>query len=202
MPTVPHRKPADGAQLLLKLADREGVNRHVPAVVRARRKLVDDHIVIHHEHFDAQDSDQVERLRDLDCDFGGTRINARADIRREGGHILDVTTFPANISPRVDSRAAEVAIEIAQALDLIGVLCIEMFVVNDDVIVNELAPRPHNSGHMTIDAFTISQFEKQLRAVCGLPMRNGWHLSEGIAMANLLGDVWTNGEPNWPEALK
>ena len=88
-------------------------------------------------------------------------------------HILDVTSFPAQINERVNDRAAHVAIEIAQAFDLVGLICVEMFVVNDDVIVNELAPRPHNSGHLTIDAFSISQFELQLRAVCGLPMANG-----------------------------
>jgi 5-(carboxyamino)imidazole ribonucleotide synthase len=117
-------------------------------------------------------------------------------------HILDVTTFPANTSARVDDRAAEVAIGIAQAFDLIGLICVEMFVVGDDVIVNELAPRPHNSGHLTIDAFSISQFEQQLRAVCGLPMANGSQLVPGAAMANLLGDLWANGEPEWASALE
>jgi 5-(carboxyamino)imidazole ribonucleotide synthase len=116
-------------------------------------------------------------------------------------HILDVTTWPARISDRVAARAAEVAIGISDALDLRGVICVEMFVVDDDVIVNEIAPRPHNSGHVTIDAASISQFEMQLRAVCGLPLGNGHLHAGGAAMANLLGDLWQGGEPDWPAAL-
>jgi 5-(carboxyamino)imidazole ribonucleotide synthase len=117
--------------------------------------------------------------------------------------ILDVTTYPAAISDRVDSRAANVATGIAEALDLIGVMCVEMFVVGDDVIVNELAPRPHNSGHLTFDFAVSSQFEQQLRAVCGLPIGAcaiTWE--SGVAMANLLGDLWQGGEPNWEAALR
>jgi 5-(carboxyamino)imidazole ribonucleotide synthase len=117
-------------------------------------------------------------------------------------HILDVTTYPANISRRVHDRAIDVAVGIANAFDLIGLICVEMFVVNDDVIVNELAPRPHNSGHLTIDAFTISQFEQQLRAVCGLPMGDASPVTTGAAMANLLGDLWAKGEPKWTGALE
>ncbi|HEX3356937.1 MAG TPA: 5-(carboxyamino)imidazole ribonucleotide synthase, partial [Tepidisphaeraceae bacterium] len=116
-------------------------------------------------------------------------------------HILDVTTSPAQISDRVDDRAAEIAIGIAQKIDLIGLICVEMFVVNDDVIVNELAPRPHNSGHLTVDACVTSQFEQQLRAICGLPMGNPSIIVEAAAMANLLGDIWSNGEPKWANAL-
>jgi 5-(carboxyamino)imidazole ribonucleotide synthase len=117
-------------------------------------------------------------------------------------HILDVTTYPAAVSERVDSRAAHVAIGIAQSLDLIGVMCVEMFVVGDDVIVNELAPRPHNSGHLTIDSHVVCQFEAQLRAVCGLPITGYGFPWQGVAMANLLGDLWQGGEPNWEAALK
>src|SRR5207248_10166398 len=116
-------------------------------------------------------------------------------------HILDVTIYPAQVKPNVADRAAEVAIGIAQQLDLVGLMCVEMFVVNDDIIVNELAPRPHNSGHLTIDAFTISQFEMQLRAVCGLPMQNGASPCGSAAMANLLGDLWSSGKPDWPAAI-
>jgi 5-(carboxyamino)imidazole ribonucleotide synthase len=116
-------------------------------------------------------------------------------------HILDVTTWPANISQRANDRAAGLAVEIARALDLIGVMCVEMFVIGDDVIVNEIAPRPHNSGHLTIDAFTISQFEMQLRAVCGLPVKNGTPHRGAAAMANLLGDLWQEGTPNWASIM-
>jgi 5-(carboxyamino)imidazole ribonucleotide synthase len=116
-------------------------------------------------------------------------------------HILDVTMYPARISKSVNNRAAEIATKLADALDLHGVMCVEMFVVGDDVIVNEIAPRPHNSGHLTIDAFTISQFEMQLRAVCGLPLATSLPNCSAAAMANLLGDLWNDGTPNWAAAL-
>ena len=118
-------------------------------------------------------------------------------------HILDVTTWPANVSERVCRRAGELATGIGKALDLRGLMCVEMFVVgNDDVIVNEIAPRPHNSGHLTFDAAVTSQFEQQLRAVCGLPMGEITIPYQGVAMANLLGDLWKDHEPNWGAALR
>ncbi len=117
-------------------------------------------------------------------------------------HILDVTTYPARISAGVSKRAIEMAQEIAAKLDLRGVMCVEMFVVGNEVLVNEIAPRPHNSGHLTIDAFTISQFEMQLRAVCGLPMTASVPLAPAAAMVNLLGDLWHDRTPNWPAALR
>jgi 5-(carboxyamino)imidazole ribonucleotide synthase len=101
-------------------------------------------------------------------------------------------------------KAAERAVEIARALveklDLIGVLCIEFFLTRKrEILVNELAPRPHNSGHLTINAARTSQFEQQLRAVCGLPLGSTEYYS-AAAMANLLGDLWKYGEPNWVRA--
>lgn len=116
-------------------------------------------------------------------------------------HILDLTTYPARISEKVNLRAAEVAIGIAQSLDLVGLICVEMFVVGDDIVVNELAPRPHNSGHLTIDAAIASQFQQHVYAVCGLPLQSPSLWAEAAAMANLLGDVWADGEPNWPAAM-
>ena len=82
-----------------------------------------------------------------------------------------------------------------------GVLCVEFFVArNGRLFINELAPRPHNSGHLTFDACRTSQFEQQLRAICGLPLGSP-ELLQPAAMANLLGDLWDAGEPNWPAAL-
>jgi len=115
-------------------------------------------------------------------------------------HILDVTTAPAEIPPRVERDALELARAITEALDVVGLLAVEMFVVGDRVLVNELAPRPHNSGHYSIDACLTSQFEQQLRAVCGLPLGDA-RLLRPAAMANLLGDLWNAGEPKWPAAL-
>ena len=84
---------------------------------------------------------------------------------------------------------------------MVGVLCVEFFVTSDgSLLINELAPRPHNSGHLTIDACITSQFEQQLRAVCGLPL-GSTEMIRPAAMANLLGDLWIPHEPAWPAAL-
>ena len=110
--------------------------------------------------------------------------------------ILDVTTAPAALPDGVIRNATEIAIGIAEALKLVGVLAVEIFLVGDKILVNELAPRPHNSGHFSFDACVTSQFEQQLRAVCGLPLGDPT-LLKPAAMANLLGDLWADGEPNW-----
>ena len=115
-------------------------------------------------------------------------------------HILDVTTAPAEVSPKLAARAVELTRSIATKLDVVGLITAELFVVGDDLLVNELAPRPHNSGHYTVDACVSSQFEQQLRAVCGLPLGDE-RLVQPAAMANLLGDLWLGGEPDWAAAL-
>jgi 5-(carboxyamino)imidazole ribonucleotide synthase len=115
-------------------------------------------------------------------------------------HILDVTVAPAPVSPAVERAAVEIARGILEALEVVGVLCVEMFLTREgNLLVNELAPRPHNSGHLTFDACVTSQFEQQLRAICGLPL-GGTGLLRPAAMANLLGDLWQNGEPDWAAA--
>ncbi len=117
-------------------------------------------------------------------------------------HILDVTFAPAAISDSLAARAAELARGILEALDVVGLLTVEMFVTRDGcLLVNELAPRTHNSGHLTIDACVTSQFEQQLRAVCGLPLGSA-AMKSPAAMANLLGDLWSAGEPRWHQALQ
>lgn len=117
-------------------------------------------------------------------------------------HILDVTVAPARASPRVAAEAEAIARGVLESLDVVGVLCVEMFLTQDDrLLINELAPRPHNSGHLTFDANVTSQFEQQVRAICGLPL-GSTELLRPAAMANLLGDVWENGEPNWEAALR
>jgi 5-(carboxyamino)imidazole ribonucleotide synthase len=115
-------------------------------------------------------------------------------------HILDVTICPARLADAVAARACELARSIALALDLVGVLAVEMFLMGDGgIFVNELAPRPHNSGHFSFDASVTSQFEQQVRAVCGLPLGSTESLRPA-AMANLLGDLWAGGEPDWAAA--
>ncbi|OLE51215.1 MAG: 5-(carboxyamino)imidazole ribonucleotide synthase [Acidobacteria bacterium 13_1_20CM_3_53_8] len=109
-------------------------------------------------------------------------------------HILDFSLAPAHVSPSVLREATEIAESILVELDVTGVLCVEFFLKSDGkLFVNELAPRPHNSGHLTIDACVTSQFEQQLRAVCGLPLGSTEQFTPS-AMANLLGDLWQAGE--------
>ena len=115
-------------------------------------------------------------------------------------HILDLSVSPADVPPKAAREAVEIARGILEALDVIGVLCVEFFLTRSGkLLVNELAPRPHNSGHLTIDAHVTSQFEQQLRTVCGLPLGSTRPL-QPAAMANLLGDLWEGGEPNWSAA--
>ncbi len=119
---------------------------------------------------------------------------------RHHRHILDVSIAPAAVPPGVEREAVEIARGILEGLDVVGVLCVEMFLTRDGrLLVNELAPRPHNSGHLTFDACVTSQFEQQLRAICGLPL-GSTELLRPAAMANLLGDLWTDGVPDWAAA--
>ncbi len=116
-------------------------------------------------------------------------------------HILDISFAPALLPEKVFAEAVEIAQSVAETLDYVGTLCVEFFLTKDDkLLINELAPRPHNSGHLTFDACVTSQFEQQLRAVCGLPL-GSTEFYRPSAMANLLGDVWANGEPDWQKAL-
>jgi len=116
-------------------------------------------------------------------------------------HILDVSFAPAIVSVEVFTQAVEIARNIADTIGYVGTLCVEFFLTKDEkLLVNELAPRPHNSGHLTFDACVTSQFEQQLRAVCGLPL-GSTESYKPAAMANLLGGLWQNGEPNWAAAL-
>jgi len=117
-------------------------------------------------------------------------------------HILDVTFAPAEISAKLAADAIDLARGILEKLHVVGLLTVEMFVTKDGrLLVNELAPRTHNSGHLTIDACVTSQFEQQVRAVCGLSL-GSTEMRQPAAMANLLGHLWANGEPNWAAALE
>jgi 5-(carboxyamino)imidazole ribonucleotide synthase len=117
-------------------------------------------------------------------------------------HILDISFAPAEVSKTVLKDAVEIARAIAERFDYVGTLCVEFFLTKQNtLLVNELAPRPHNSGHLTFGPCVTSQFEQQLRAVCGLPL-GSTEFYRPAAMANLLGDIWENGEPNWAAALE
>lgn len=116
-------------------------------------------------------------------------------------HILDISSVPARIGADVEHRAVELARKVAHAIGLEGLLCVEMFLDSQgQLLINELAPRPHNSGHLTIEACDTSQFEQQVRAVCNLPLGD-MTLRRPAAMANLLGDIWSRGEPAWGAML-
>jgi 5-(carboxyamino)imidazole ribonucleotide synthase len=134
--------------------------------------------------------------RGVDGSFGHYAV-IRNDHRN---HILDVSVCPAPVPDAVAREAVEIARGVMEALDVVGVLCVEFFLARDGrLYVNETAPRPHNSGHLTIDACVTSQFEQQLRAVCGLPLGSTAQ-PRPAAMANLLGDLWADGEPDWAAA--
>lgn len=120
---------------------------------------------------------------------------------RHRNHILHVTIAPARVPLEVAEAAVEIASGIAEALDFVGVIATEMFVLkNGALLVNEIAPRVHNSGHYTLGGCVTSQFEQHARAVCGLPLGDPRQLSPCV-MLNLLGDLWANGEPDWEPLL-
>ena len=132
----------------------------------------------------------------------GAMVEYPAFENRHRNHILDLTTAPASVPPAIAARAIEITRAILQELQYVGVLCVEFFVsTENELLVNELAPRPHNSGHLTFDAAVTSQFEQQVRAICGLPL-GSTELMRPAAMANLLGDLWTDAAPNWAAACR
>ena len=114
-------------------------------------------------------------------------------------HILDSTITPAHLSAQAVSEATAIAARIADEWGLVGVMCVEMFDAADGLIVNEVAPRPHNSGHCTIEAASTSQFAQQLRAVVGMPLGDG--SCKPAAMVQLLGDLFSEGEPDWSQVF-
>jgi 5-(carboxyamino)imidazole ribonucleotide synthase len=131
----------------------------------------------------------------------GTMAAFPVGENRHRDGILETTVVPARVSPATADEARNTAERVARALDYVGVLGVELFVADGGTIyVNELAPRPHNSGHYTLDACSADQFEQQLRALCGLPLAQPRLLSP-VAMVNLLGDLWQEGEPRWAEVF-
>lgn len=166
----------------------------------------------------------VEALLDLRCELS-VLVARRADGESvtwpvvENVHvvgILDLSVVPARVGPPLAAEAERIATSVADALDYVGVLAVELFVVADDrpaadsaprLLVNEIAPRPHNSGHWTLDASATSQFEQQIRAVCGVGLASTAMTAPAAAMVNLLGELWflpgADGpaEPDWAAVL-
>lgn len=152
--------------------------------------------MIYEAFIDFEREVSVVAARGLDGEFAQWGVIEN----RHANHILDVSVTPTDLPPTIIERAIEIARAVLEKLDVIGVLCVEFFLTKKgDLLINELAPRPHNSGHLTFDASVTSQFEQQLRAVCALPL-GSTQLLRPAAMANLLGDVWEGGEPNWAAA--
>ena len=122
-------------------------------------------------------------------------------LNRHTNHILDVSVLGAELPEKVKKESVEITNTVLDDMNVVGVICIEFFMTADGgLLVNEIAPRPHNSGHLTIDAHTSCQFEQQVRTICGLPL-GSTSFQRPAAMANLLGDVWDTGEPCWDKAL-
>lgn len=116
--------------------------------------------------------------------------------------ILDISIVPASVSQDIIQQACETTVQVAEKLDYRGILCVEFFILDDkQILINEIAPRPHNSGHYTIDACVTSQFEQQVRTLCGLPL-GSTSLHSAAVMVNLLGDLWQQKEPDWMEILE
>ncbi len=121
--------------------------------------------------------------------------------KHENG-ILDISVFPADISQKIKNQATEITIDLAEKLQYVGVLCVEFFLHRErGLFVNEVAPRPHNSGHYTMDAFVVCQFEQQVRALCRLPLGPVRPTSPSAVMVNILGDLWQSGDPDWSKLL-
>jgi len=132
-------------------------------------------------------------------DAHGNSVTYDPAENRHRHHILDVSIVPARVDPAIATEAAAIATRVAEALEYRGILGVEFFLTKDGrLLVNEMAPRPHNSGHHTLDACATSQFEQQLRAVIGLPLGSTRLLSP-VCMLNLLGDFWPDETtpPDW-----
>lgn len=119
-------------------------------------------------------------------------------INTHSRQILDTSVLPGHLNSRTVQEAQDITRAVMEGLEVIGVLCVEFFLARDGrLLVNELAPRPHNSGHLTLNGCVTCQFEQQVRSICGLPLGSTALLRPAAAMANLLGDLWRNGEPRW-----
>lgn len=152
----------------------------------------------------------LEAFIDFECEISvvaarsasGQFVHYGAIENNHVNGILDISISPARVEKHVTHEAIQIAEAVMEELEVVGVLCTEFFVARDGrVLINELAPRPHNSGHLTVDANLTSQFEQQLRAVCLLPL-GGVEQWAPAAMVNLLGEVWNGGEPEWARAAQ
>ncbi len=151
----------------------------------------------------------LEEWVDYECEFSVVAARTEAGVTAayppirndHRNHILDISVSPSGLHQALTRSATEITCQIMADLDVVGVLCVEFFLHRDGrLLVNEIAPRPHNSGHLTIDAHLTSQFEQQVRAVCGLSLGSTKQVRPA-AMVNLLGECWQHGDPKWHFAL-
>jgi 5-(carboxyamino)imidazole ribonucleotide synthase len=152
----------------------------------------------------------LERLLPLELElsvvvargFDGSVLTWPVAENQHAHGILDISIVPARVSRALAEQARTAAVAIASRLSYSGVLCVEFFVLQDGrLLANEIAPRPHNSGHYTIDACVTSQFEQQARVLCGVPL-GATDLHCPAVMINLLGELWAGGEPRWQHVLR
>lgn len=157
----------------------------------------------------------LEKMLELECELSvvlarDAQGNIAAFPTAENKHlngILDISIVPARVSEVQKAKAQELAKQLANKLNYVGVLGVEMFVVGGKLLLNEIAPRPHNSGHYTIDACVTSQFEQQVRIITGMPLGSA-HQHSAAVMVNILGDSWFHGEkgtalePAWNKAFQ
>ena len=166
------------------------------AVDAARERLGPEELVLE-AWVDAAVEISVVAARGLD----GSSAVYEPSLNLHRNHLLDLSSAPAGLPRPLLTAAQRMAAAILERLGVVGVTCVEFFVTSaGELLVNEIAPRPHNSGHLTLQACATSQFEQQVRAVCGLPLGSP-RLVTPAAMANLLGDCWAHGEPDWALAL-
>ena len=134
--------------------------------------------------------------------FDGEIVTFPVSENQHVGGILDISIAPARVPDEIADQVRELATDISKRLDYHGVLCVEFFVVDyDRIVVNEIAPRPHNSGHYSIDACSTSQFAQQVRAMCSMPLGDTSMHCPAV-MLNLLGELWAAGEPHWDKVLR
>ncbi len=150
----------------------------------------------------------VEELIDFEFEFSVVAARNSAGLftafpaieNEHENQILHVSFSPSSLTPELILEARNIACRILDTLGAVGVMSVEFFYRNGEILVNEIAPRPHNSGHLTIEAHATSQFEQHVRAICGLTFGSSRQLS-AAAMVNLLGQQWDDGEPKWHFAL-
>ncbi len=144
--------------------------------------------------FDREVSIVITRDRD------GRTVSYPMGENEHRGGILHITQAPCEASDELVAKAKDIARRVAEGLGHVGTLCVELFDVGGELLVNEIAPRVHNSGHHTLGACVTNQFENHARAVLGLPLGDTTQLVPA-AMLNILGDAWANGEPDWMPVL-